>query len=1386
MASKIIDNRVNFASIKNPMPYPDFLDVQLKSFRDFLQLDTPPEERKNDGLYKVFSENFPITDTRNNFVLEFLDYYIDPPRYSIDECLERGLTYSVPLKAKMKLYCTDPEHEDFGTFIQDVFLGTIPYMTANGTFVINGAERVVVSQLHRSPGVFFGQGVHANGTSLYSARIIPFKGSWIEFATDINNVMFAYIDRKKKLPVTTLLRAIGFESDKDILQIFDLAEEVKVNKKNMKDAIGRTLAARVLKSWNEDFVDEDTGEVVSIERNEVIMDRETVITKENIEDIIDSGASTILLHKDAATASKYSIIFNTLQKDPSNSEKEAVLYIYHQLRNADPADDASAREVIQNLFFSDKRYDLGDVGRYRINKKLGLDTDMDVRILTKEDIIEIIKYLIQLVNSNATVDDIDHLSNRRVRTVGEQLSNQFSIGLARMSRTIRERMNVRDNEVFTPTDLINTKTISSVINSFFGTNPLSQFMDQTNPLAEVTHKRRLSALGPGGLSRERAGFEVRDVHYTHYGRLCPIESPEGPNIGLISSLCVYAKINELGFIETPYRRVKDGVVNLNNEDVVYLTAEEEEDHIIGQGNAPLNDDGTFIRDVVKCRQDADFPVVPPADVDLMDVSPQQIASIAAGLIPFLEHDDAHRALMGSNMMRQAVPLLHNEAPIVGTGIERQVCVDSRTMITAEGEGVIEYVDATTIRILYDRTEDEEFVSFEPALKEYRIPKFRRTNQNMTIDLRPICNKGQRVKKGDILTEGYATEDGELALGRNLLVAYMPWKGYNYEDAIVLNERIVRDDVLTSVHVDEFSLDVRETKRGVEEFTNDIPNVSEEATKDLDDNGIIRVGARVEPGDILIGKISPKGESDPSPEEKLLRAIFGDKAGDVKDSSLKANPSLSGVVIDKKLFSRAIKTRASKQKDKVILAKIDEEYEAKVDDLKDILVDKLLALTEDKVSQGIKDYSGAEIITKGSKFTTTQLKNLDYEGIQSNNWTDDEHTNGLISKLITNFLKKAKLLDAENKRRKFAITIGDELPSGILQMAKVYIAKKRKIGVGDKLAGRHGNKGIVSKIVRQEDMPFLPDGRPVDLVLNPLGVPSRMNLGQIFEAILGAAGKRLGVKFATPIFDGAKLDDLKEWTDKAGLPNLGSMHLYDGETGEMFDQPATVGITYFLKLGHMVEDKMHARSIGPYSLITQQPLGGKAQFGGQRFGEMEVWALEAYGAAYTLQEILTMKSDDVAGRVKTYEAIIKGQNIPAPGVPESFKVMLKELEALCLDVRVLDENQNEIEITEDLYDANQDMHRLLSGGDSRYERNENYGQYGYETQEFKDGELVNSAEENAAEDDYVDEGDDALASAISADLSDDGDFSEDADSDLFDDGDSALSQSDDDYGDGDHE
>ena len=1249
------------------MPYPDFLDVQLKSFKDFLQLDTPAEQRKNDGLYKVFAENFPIADTRNNFVLEFLDYYIDAPRYSVEECLERGLTYSVPLKAKLKLYCTDPDHEDFDTVVQDVFLGPIPYMTENGTFVINGAERVVVSQLHRSPGVFFGSSIHANGTQLYSARIIPFKGSWIEFATDINNVMYAYIDRKKKLPVTTLLRAIGFEKDKDILQIFGLSEEVKVTKANLKKYIGRKLAARVLKTWVEDFVDEETGEVVSIERTEVILERETEITADNVEEILNSGSKTIEVHLDSSIGIDYSIIFNTFQKDPCNSEKEAVNYIYRLLRNADPADDASAREVINNLFFSEKRYDLGEVGRYRMNRKLGLSTDGDTRVLTREDIIEIIKYLIELINSKASVDDIDHLSNRRVRTVGEQLANQFSVGLARMTRTIRERMNVRDNEVFTPTDLINAKTISSVINSFFGTNALSQFMDQTNPLSEVTHKRRLSALGPGGLSRERAGFEVRDVHYTHYGRLCPIESPEGPNIGLISSLCVYAKIDSLGFIETPYRKVENSKVDLENKDVVYLSAEEEEDKIIGQGNAPLNSDGTFILSKVKCRQDADYPVVSPEQVELMDVAPQQIASIAAGLIPFLEHDDAHRALMGSNMMRQAVPLIRSEAPIVGTGIERQVCIDSRTMISAEGDGVVDFVDATTIRVLYDRTEDEEFVSFEPALKEYRIPKFRRTNQNMVFDLRPICEKGQRVKKGDILTEGYATESGELALGRNLLVAYMPWKGYNYEDAIVLNERLVRDDILTSVHVDEFSLDVRETKRGVEELTNDIPNVSEEATKDLDENGIIRIGARVVPGDILIGKITPKGESDPTPEEKLLRAIFGDKAGDVKDASLKANPSLSGVVIDRRLYSKAQKSRSSKAADKSTLLELDEQFDKETSALKSTMIDKLLVLTKGKTSLGVKDTIGTEIIAKGTKFSKSLLDSLSYASLQLNDWTNDEHTNLLIRTLVLNYLKKYNKMDAVLKRRKFAITIGDELPSGIIQQAKVYIAKKRKIGVGDKMAGRHGNKGIVSKIVRQEDMPFLADGRPVDIVLNPLGVPSRMNLGQIFEAILGAAGKRLGVKFATPIFDGAKLDELCEWTDKAGLPRYCAEQLFDGGTGEPFDQKATVGVTYMLKLGHMVEDKMHARSIGPYSLITQQPLGGKAQFGGQRFGEMEVWAIEAFGASHVLQEILTIKSDDVTGRAKAYEAVVKGETMPTPGIPESLNVLLHELRGLGLSI-----------------------------------------------------------------------------------------------------------------------
>jgi DNA-directed RNA polymerase subunit beta len=1269
MMSNTANPRINFASIKNPLNYPDFLEVQLKSFQDFFQLDAPPEKRKNEGLFNVFSENFPISDTRNNFVLEFLDYFVDPPRYSIPECIERGLTHSVPLKAKLKLYCTDPEHEDFDTVIQDVYLGTIPYMTEKGTFVINGAERVVVSQLHRSPGVFFGQSVHTNGTKLYSARIIPFRGAWIEFATDINNVMYAYIDRKKKLPVTTLLRAIGYESDRDILEIFNLAEEVKVNKSSLKKAVGRKLAARVLKSWNEDFVDEDTGEVVSIERNEVVIDRETILESSHIDAIIDSGTQTILLHKEEQNQSDFSIIYNTLQKDPSNSERDAVLYIYRQLRSAEPADDASAREVINGLFFSDKRYDLGEVGRYRINRKLNLTTDMDVSVLTKEDIIEIIKYLIELINSKAEVDDIDHLSNRRVRTVGEQLCNQFGVALARMARTIRERMNVRDNEVFTPTDLINAKTISSVINTFFGTNALSQFMDQTNPLAEITHKRRLSALGPGGLSRERAGFEVRDVHYTHYGRLCPIETPEGPNIGLISSLCVYAKINDLGFIITPYRKVTDGKVDMSENGIIYLTAEEEDGKLIAQGNAPLNEDGSFVRSRVKARQDADYPVIAPNEVQLMDVSPTQIASIAASLIPFLEHDDANRALMGSNMMRQAVPLLRSEAPIVGTGIEGQMIQDSRTQIMAEESGVVEFVDAKRIVIRYDRTEDEEFVNFDDSVKEYIIPKFQRTNQETTMDLRPIVEKGARVTKGQILTEGYSTEDGELALGRNLKVAFMPWKGYNFEDAIVINERVVRDDIFTSVHVSEYSLEVRETKRGMEELTSDIPNVSEEATRDLDENGIIRIGAHVSPGDILIGKITPKGESDPSPEEKLLRAIFGDKAGDVKDASLKASPSLRGVVIGRNLFAKAMKTRKSSLADKAVLPKMEEDFEKEVAALKTKLIEKLVTLTQNKTSQGVKDFLGTDLIPKGSKFTQKVMNDIDYTTVHVSRWTTDQHRNEMIQAVIVNYLKKYKELDAQLKRKKFNITIGDELPSGIVQLAKVYIAKKRKIRVGDKMAGRHGNKGIVSRIVRQEDMPFLEDGTPVDIVLNPLGVPSRMNLGQIFETVLGWAGRNLGVKFATPIFDGATLDDLNAWTDKAGVPNYGKTYLYDGGTGERFDQTATVGVIYMLKLGHMVEDKMHARSIGPYSLITQQPLGGKAQFGGQRFGEMEVWALEAFGASHILQEILTIKSDDVVGRARSYEAIVKGEPMPTPGLPESLNVLLHELQGLGLSIHM---------------------------------------------------------------------------------------------------------------------
>jgi len=1273
MSNNNNNNRISFSRTKSQYEYPDFLEVQLKSFTEFFQLGTSPEERRHEGLYKVFLENFPITDTRNNFVLEFLDYFVDPPRYSIEECLDRGLTFCVPLKAKLKLYCTDPEHEDFDTVVQDVYLGTIPYMTPRGTFVINGAERVVVSQLHRSPGVFFGQSIHPNGTKLYSARIIPFKGSWIEFATDINNVMYAYIDRKKKLPVTTLLRAIGYESDKDILEIFNLAEEVKVNKINLKKIVGQRLAARVLKSWVEDFVDEDTGEVVSIERNEVILDRETVVENEHIDTIIESGAKSILVHKENQTFSDYAIIYNTLQKDPCNSEKEAVVYIYRQLRNSEPPDEATARDVIDKLFFSDKRYDLGEVGRYRINKKLNLTTSPDVKVLTREDIIEIIKYLIELVNSKAEVDDIDHLSNRRVRTVGEQLAAQFSVGLARMARTIRERMNVRDNEVFTPIDLINSKTLSSVINSFFGTNQLSQFMDQTNPLAEMTHKRRLSALGPGGLSRERAGFEVRDVHYTHYGRLCPIETPEGPNIGLISSLCVYARINDLGFIETPYRKVDGGTVGMNDDDVVYLTAEEEEAKIIAQANAPIGDDGSFVESKVKARYEGDFPLAESESIDLMDVAPNQIASIAASLIPFLENDDANRALMGSNMMRQAVPLLKPETPIVGTGLEGKVVSDSRVQVVAEQDGVVEYVDANEIVVRYNRSEDEVFVSFDPELKRYSLPKFKKTNQNTSITLTPIVTKGQIIKKGDILTEGYATRNGELALGRNLKVAFMPWKGYNFEDAIVINERLIRDDMFTSLHIDEYILEVRDTKRGMEELTADIPNVSEEATKNLDENGMIRIGANVVPGDILIGKITPKGESDPTPEEKLLRAIFGDKAGDVKDASLKASPSLYGVVVDKMLFSRAIKDekdqKKSKSTEKSKLEKIDNEFNRQVAELQTKLVDKLFVLVNGKTSQGVVDNFNQELIPRGVKFTHKMLTEIDYMNVNPNKWTTDKAKNELIKTVIQNYILKWKEIDAEFKRKKFNVTIGDELPSGIMQLAKVFIAKKRKLKVGDKMAGRHGNKGIVAKVVRDEDMPFLEDGSPVDIVLNPLGVPSRMNLGQIYETVLGWAGQKLGVSFATPIFDGATLDDITVYTEKAGLPRFGKTYLYDGGTGERFDQPATVGVIYMMKLGHMVDDKMHARSIGPYSLITQQPLGGKAQFGGQRFGEMEVWALEAFGASHILQEILTIKSDDVVGRAKAYESIVKGEPMPEPGIPESLNVLLHELRGLGLSINL---------------------------------------------------------------------------------------------------------------------
>jgi DNA-directed RNA polymerase subunit beta len=1267
LATKNTTERINFATSQMIKEYPDFLDIQVKSFQDFFQLQTKAEERGEEGLYKTFMDNFPITDTRNQFVLEFLDYFVDPPRYSIQECIERGLTHSVPLKARLKLYCTDPEHEDFETIVQDVYLGTIPYMTNSGTFVINGAERVVVSQLHRSPGVFFGQSFHANGTKLYSARVIPFKGSWIEFATDINQVMYAYIDRKKKLPVTTLFRAIGFERDKDILEIFDLAEEVKVSKAGLKKVLGRKLAARVLKTWHEDFVDEDTGEVVSIERNEIIFDRDTILEKEHIDEIIEAGAKTVLLHKEDNDTADYAIIHNTLQKDPTNSEKEAVEHIYRQLRNAEPPDEETARGIIDKLFFSEQRYNLGEVGRFRMNTKLQLNEPIDQKVLTKLDIITIIKYLIELINSKAEVDDIDHLSNRRVRTVGEQLAGQFGVGLARMARTIRERMNVRDNEVFTPIDLINAKTLSSVINSFFGTNQLSQFMDQTNPLAEITHKRRLSALGPGGLSRERAGFEVRDVHYTHYGRLCPIETPEGPNIGLISSLSVFAKVNNLGFIETPYRKVDNGVVA--SDEPIYLSAEEEEGKKIAQSNLELNKDGSIVLDRVIAREEGDFPVVSPDVIDYMDVAPNQIASISASLIPFLEHDDANRALMGSNMMRQAVPLLRPESPIVGTGLELRVAKDSRILINAEGEGVVTYVDANKITIKYDKTDEEKLVSFESDEVSYDLIKFRKTNQGTNINLKPIIEKGDRVKEGQVLCEGYATQKGELALGRNMKVAFMPWKGYNFEDAIVISEKVVREDIFTSIHIDEYSLDVRDTKLGTEELTNDIPNVSEEATKDLDENGMIRIGAEVNPGDILIGKITPKGESDPTPEEKLLRAIFGDKAGDVKDASLKASPSLRGVVIDKKLFKRAVKDKNKRIRDKDAITSLEASFVTKFEGLKDVLIEKLFTLISGKTSQGVFNDLGEEVLPKGKKYTLKMLNSVDDYVHLTGSWTTDKELNDYVGELVHNYKIKVNDLQGSLRRQKFTISVGDELPAGILKLAKVYVAKKRKLKVGDKMAGRHGNKGIVARIVRAEDMPFLEDGTPVDIVLNPLGVPSRMNIGQIYETVLGWAGQKLGTKYATPIFDGATLDQINQITDDAAVPRFGHTYLYDGGTGKRFDQPATVGIIYMIKLGHMIEDKMHARSIGPYSLITQQPLGGKAQFGGQRFGEMEVWALEAYGASSILREILTVKSDDVMGRAKTYESIVKGETMPEPGLPESFNVLMHELKGLGLDVRL---------------------------------------------------------------------------------------------------------------------
>ncbi|MDI9357706.1 MAG: DNA-directed RNA polymerase subunit beta [Phycisphaerales bacterium] len=1307
--------RKTFGSQKYEVKIPDLLDIQIESFKNFFQFETTPDKRNDEGLFSVFKENFPITDNRNIFLLEFLDYFVDPPLYTMEECLERGLTFSVPLKAKLRLSCNDPEHVDFHTITQNVFFGNIPYMTPKGTFIVNGSERVVVSQLHRSPGVFFSQSLHPNGTKLYNARVIPFKGAWMEFTTDVNNTMYAYIDRKNKFPVTTLLRAIGYETDRDILELFDMAEAVTLNAKDSSKYEGRILAERVLRTWTEDEVDENSGEVITKIRTEVVIDRGEKLTPTEITKILELQDS-VFLQKEQDDS--FSIIVNTFKKeDPAVVDAtSAAKYIYKQLRGGtDAPDDDTAKGIIDKSFFSDKRYDLGDVGRFKINRKLKLDkivkeiqkkatktasdkkrletiqADLEKRVLSKSDIVEIIKYLVKLTNDKAEIDDIDHLCNRRVKTVGEQLSAQFSLGLARIARTIKERLNVRDNEVFTPDELTNSRALSSVINTFFGTSQLSQFLDQTNPLSEITHKRRISALGPGGLSRDRAGFEVRDIHYSHYGRLCAIETPEGANIGLISSLCVYAKINNKGFIETPYYEVTNGKVNFDK--VKYLSPEQEdemEDDSTGSTNEPqeegglkfpaiaqfnVSGEGGKIKDKVFCRVSDEFTEVDSKEVKYIDVAPNQIMGLSASLIPFLEHDDANRALMGSNMQRQAVPLIKPEVPIVGTGFEAKAAQDSKIQILSEGNGRVEYVDANEIHIRYEKNDMDKLVSFETDVKVYKLTKFIKTNMATCINLHPAVYKGDKVRKGDFLTEGYAIKDGEMALGRNLKVAFMPWKGYNFEDAIVISQKVVRDDWFTSIHVEEYELQVRETKLGNEILTSDIPNVSEDATKDLDENGVVRIGASIKEGDILIGKITPKGETDPTPEEKLLLAIFGEKAGEHKDASLRAPNGVEGTVIDKKLFERVV---AGNRERTVTIADVEKKHQKNIKELNAKVQAKLVELLKGKVCKtGIQNKFGEEIIEKGTKFNDKLITKLLNSGqdnenalqnVNSNDWTGEHATDKFINQLVHNFNIEFNKEIGRYKREKFNISIGDELPTGVIKLAKVYIAVKRKLKVGDKMAGRHGNKGIVAKIVREEDMPFLEDGTPVDIVLNPLGVPSRMNVGQIYETVLGWCGQKLGVNYATPIFDGAKPNDIVEKCKEAKIPDNGHTYLYDGETGERLHQKATVGVIYMIKLHHMVDDKMHARSIGPYSLITQQPLGGKAQFGGQRFGEMEVWALEAYGAANILQEMLTIKSDDIQGRSRTFDAITKGENLPRPGVPESFNVLTYELRGLGLDIK----------------------------------------------------------------------------------------------------------------------